>query len=81
MKNKFQPTLNDLKPLDNTEREMIAKLETEDEAVMAIIQRRTFLKDSIDYVGSLLKEQYKERFQCRNEKETATMPILYEEDV
>lgn len=75
------PTLDSLRPLSHTEREIVAKLKTEDEAVMAIITRRTFLKESNEYIGSLCKEQFRGRFQCRNEKETATMPILYEEDV
>lgn len=77
----MSPTLNELRPFNNTEREMLSRIETEDEAVMAILKRRTFLRESNEYIGSLCKEQYKGRFQCRNEKETATMPILYEGDV
>lgn len=76
-----QPSLNSLRPLSNVEKEMVARLTTEDEAVMAILKRRTFLKESNEHIGSLCKEQYRARFSYRNEKETATMPILYEEDV
>ena len=74
-------TLNELRPFNHTEREIISRLETEEEAVMAILKRRTFLRESNESIGSLCREQYNGRFQCRNEKETATMPILYEEDV
>lgn len=73
--------LDELRPLSRVEQEMVARLNNEDEAVMAILKRRIFLKDSNEYIGSLCKEQFKGRFQCRNEKETVTMPILYEEDV
>lgn len=73
-------TLKELEPLSNTEKEMISRLENEDEAVSAILKRRTFLRENSEYTASLMKEQYKGRFACHNEKETATMRILYEED-
>ena len=74
-------TLQDLYPLSNVEKEMISRLETEDEMVMAILKRRTFLRENTEYIGSLCREQFRAKFACHNEKETATMPILYEEDV
>ena len=74
-------TLDELKPLSKTEKEMIARLETEEEQVAAIWNRREYLKENSGYIASLCKEQFKGRFACHNEKETATMPILYEEDV
>ena len=37
-------TLNDLKPLSYVEKEMIARIETEEEAVSAILNRRKFLR-------------------------------------
>lgn len=74
-------TLQDLYPLSNVEKEMIARLENEDEMVMAILKRRTFLRENTEYIGSLCREQFRARFACHNEKETATMPILYEEDI
>lgn len=74
-------TLNDLQPFCKTEKEMIARLQTEDEAVAAILNRRKYLNDNTQYISSIIKEQYRARFACHNEKETATMPILYEEDV
>lgn len=73
--------LLDLYPLSRTEKEMISRLENEDEMVTAILKRRTFLRENSEYIGSLCKEQYRAKFACHNEKETATMPILYEEDV
>lgn len=73
-------TLKELEPLSYTEKEMMARLGSEDEAVTAILNRRVFLKDNSEYIGSLCKEQAKGRYAHRNEKETATMPILYEED-
>ena len=73
-------TLEELKPLSRVEIEMISRLENEDEAVMAILRRRTFLRENSEYTSSLIKEQYKGKFTYRNEKETATMPILYQED-
>ena len=78
---KVSITLKDLEPLSNTEKEMILKLESEDEMISAILNRRIFLKDNSEYIGSLCKEHYKGRYQCRNEKDVATMPILYEGDV
>ena len=72
--------LAELSPFSKTEKAMIAMLNTEEEAVAAILERRRFLHDNAEYTASLCKEQYKGRFQYRNEKETATMPILYEED-
>lgn len=74
-------TLNDLRPLNKIEQEMISRLDNEDEAVMAILRRRTFLKENNEYIGSLCKEQFRAKFACHSEKETATMPILYEEDI
>ena len=74
-------TLNDLRPLNKIEQEMISRLENEDEMVMAILNRRTFLRSNTEYIGSLCKEQFRAKFACHSEKETATMPILYEEDV
>ena len=71
--------LAELSPFSKTEKAMIAML-TEEEAVVAILERRRFLRDNAEYTAILCKEQYKGRFQYRNEKETATMPILYEED-
>ena len=76
-----RPTLDDLRPLSRTEREMIARLETEDEAIAAILNRRTFLQGNREYIGSLCREQARGKYHCRNEKETVTLPILYEEDV
>lgn len=73
-------TLDELRPLCRVEQEMVKRLNNEDEAVIAILNRRAYLKESDSYIGSLCKEQFKGRFQFRNEKETATMPILYEED-
>lgn len=74
-------TLQDLYPLSNVEKEMISRLENEDDMVMAILKRRTFLRENSEYIGSLCREQFRAKFACHNEKETATMPILYEEDV
>lgn len=73
--------LQDLYPLSRTEKEMISRLENEDEMVTAILKRRTFLRENSEYIGSLCKEQHRAKFACHNEKETATMSILYEEDV
>ena len=73
-------TLKDLEPFSRTEQEMIARATNEEEIVEAILKRRTFLRGNSEYIASLTKEQYKGRFACHNEKETATMPILYEED-
>jgi hypothetical protein len=72
--------LVELSPFSKTEKAMIEMLKTEEEAVVAILERRRFLRDNAEYTAILCKEQYKGRFQYRNEKETATMPILYEED-
>lgn len=74
-------TLAELKPLSRTEIEMISRLDNEDEAVMAILNRRTFLRKSTEYIGSLNREIYRGQYSPRNEKETPTMSILYEEDV
>lgn len=74
-------TLSDLYPLSNVEKEMISRHENEDEMVTAILKRRNFLRENNEYIGSLCKEQFRARFACHNEKETATMPILYEEDL
>lgn len=73
-------TLNELKPLSNTEKEMIARLKTEEEAVTAILKRRTFLRENTAYISSLCKEQARAKYSCHNEKDTATMPILTQED-
>ena len=73
-------TLKELEPLSKTEKEIIARLETEEEAVSAILNRRTFLRGNSEYISSLCREQARGRYACRNEKETATMPILYEGD-
>lgn len=73
-------TLKELEPFCYTEKEMIARLNNEDEAVMAILKRRTFLRESREYSLSLFKEQYRAKYAHRNEKETVTMPILYQED-
>lgn len=73
-------TLNELKPFSNTEKEMIARLETEEEAVMAILNRRKFLRGNSEYISSLCREQARARYACHNEKETVTFPMLYEED-
>ena len=73
-------TLKELEPLSNTEKEMIARLETEDEAVMAILNRRKFLRGNREYISSLCREQARGRYSPHNEKETITMPILYQED-
>ena len=73
-------TLKELAPFSTVEKEMIARLENEDEMVMAILKRRTFLRENTEYIGSLCREQFRAKFACHNEKETATMPILYEED-
>ena len=73
--------LSELEPLSHVEKEMISRLENEDEMVMAILKRRTFLRENTEYIGSLCREQFRAKFACHNEKETATMPILYEEDV
>jgi hypothetical protein len=73
-------TLKELEPLSNTEKEMVSRLNNEEEAVMAILKRRTFLRENSEYTASLMKEQYKGRYAPHNEKETATMRILYEED-
>ena len=80
-KKRSSPTLNSLRPLSKVEREMISRLETEDEMVMAILNRRTFLRGNQEYIGSLCKDQFRAKFAPHNEKETATMRILYEEDV
>lgn len=72
--------LSELSPFSKTEKAMIERLDNEDEAITAILTRRTYLRDNAEYSASLAKEQYKGRYQYRNEKETATMPILYEED-
>lgn len=73
-------TLKQLMPLSKTEKEMIARIKTEEEQVTAILNRRNYLKENTGYISSLMKEQYKGRFACHNEKDTATMPILYQED-
>ena len=73
-------TLNELMPLSNTEKEMVARLNTEEEAVMAILKRRTFLRENNEYITSLCKEQARAKYACHNEKATATMPILTQED-
>lgn len=73
-------TLKDLYPLSRTEKEMVERLATEDEAVVAIITRRKYLRENTGYQASLCKEQYKGRFACHNEKDTVTMPILQQED-
>ena len=72
--------LHDLAPFSNVEKEMISRLDNEDDAVVAILKRRTFLRENNEYIASLCKEQFRAKFSPRNEKETATMPILYEED-
>ncbi len=72
--------LKDLEPFSKTELEMISRLETEDEAVSAILNRRTFLRGNSEYISSLCREQARARFACHNEKETATLPILQQED-
>ena len=74
-------TLDELRPFSHTEREMIARLSTEEEAVMAILNRRAFLRGNREYIGSICKDQFRAKFAHHNEKETATMPILYEEDI
>ena len=73
-------TLKELAPLSKTEIEIISRLAPEDEAVMAILRRRMFLRENSEYISSLCREQARSRFTCRNEKETATMPILTQED-
>lgn len=73
-------TLNELKPLSNVEKEMVARLETEEEAVSAILNRRKFLRGNSEYIASLCKEQARAKYACHNEKDTATLPILTQED-
>lgn len=73
-------TLKELEPLSNTEKEMVSRLKTEDEAVSAILKRRTFLRENNEYISSLCREQARAKFACHNEKDTATMPILTQED-
>lgn len=73
-------TLKELEPLSRTEIEMVSRLANEDEAVMAILNRRKFIRENDEYIGSLCKMQREVMYAPRNEKETATMPILYQED-
>ena len=73
-------TLKELEPFSNTEKEMILRLNNEEEAVMAILNRRKFLRGNSEYISSLCKEQARGRYAPHNEKRTATMPILYQED-
>lgn len=73
-------TLKDLEPLSKTEKQIISNLKTEEEQVDAILNRRTYLRENREYTSSLCKDLARSRFAYRNEKETATMPILYEED-
>lgn len=73
-------TLDDLKPLSKVEIDMISRLDNESDAITAILNRRTYLRDNREYISSLCKEQHKGRFACHNEKETVTMPILQQED-
>ena len=74
-------TLLELEPLSRTEFEIVARAANEDEAVMAILNRRKFLRENNEYIGSLCRLQQAGVYAPRNEKETATMPVLYEEDV
>ena len=74
-------TLRDLEPLSKIETKMISRLATEEEAVAAILNRRAYLAENSEYIRNLCREQDRGRYFPRNEKETATMPILYEEDV
>ena len=74
-------TLQDLEPLSRIETKIVSRLATEDEAVMAILNRRKFLRENEEYIDSLCKIQRAAMYAPRNEKETATLPILYEEDV
>lgn len=73
-------TLKELEPLSRTEKEMISRLENEDEAVSAILKRRTFLRENREYISGLCREQARGRYAPHNEKESITMPILYQED-
>lgn len=73
-------TLKELYPLSNTEKQIISWLKTEEEQVRAILNRRAYLHENSEYTSSLCKEIARARFACHNEKETATMPILTQED-
>jgi len=73
-------TLKDLEPLSKTEKQMISRLATEEEQVSAILNRRAYLRENSEYTSSLCKDLARARFACHNEKETATMPILTQED-
>ena len=73
-------TLEELKPLSKVELEMISRLDNEDDAVMAILKRRTFLRENSEYIANLCREQARAKYAPHNEKETVTMPIFYQED-
>lgn len=73
-------TLKELKPLSKTEKQIISWLKTEEEQVGAIINRRAYLQENREYMSILCKDIARARFACHNEKETATMPILTQED-
>ena len=72
--------LAELMPLSKTEKAMVARIENEDDAVMAVLNRRKYLEENTAYISCLCKDQYRARFACHNEKETITMPILTQED-
>lgn len=40
-----------------------------------------YVRENAEYIGDLLREQGRGRYAPRNEKENATMRILYDEDV
>ena len=73
-------TLKDLQPLSKTETIMAERARDEEEAVSAIIERRKYIKQNNEYTSALMREQFRAKYSPRNEKETATMNILYEED-
>ena len=73
-------TLQELGAFSKVEKEIIARAKTEEEAVTAILNRRVYLRENTAYISDLCREQYRARYACHNEKETATMPILIEED-
>lgn len=73
-------TIEELGSLSKTEKIMVERAENDEIAVAAILERRKYLKENSEYTSTLMRDQYRARFSAKNEKETATMRILYDED-
>lgn len=59
--------------------QMLANGKSEQEIESVLKAYREYKEENKVFLSSLLRQEKRNRFSCVNEKETATMPILLEE--